>query len=92
MMSFMRAVNWRAVCASAHVDAALIHVGDLEFGIEKSLQIGARWRLLFSEARNGIAAGANLAQLRVEHVCMKIDHKRNIGMLARHNGLRLLSD
>jgi hypothetical protein len=42
-----------------HVDAALVHVGDLQLGIKKLAKVGARGRLLLAEARDGVAAGAD---------------------------------
>jgi len=60
-------------------------------GIKKLAQVGARRRLLLAEARDGVAAGADFAQLLVEHVRMEIDDERNVGMLARHCVLRLLA-
>jgi hypothetical protein len=70
-----------------HVDAALVHVGDLQLRIEKPSQIGARRRLLLAEARDGVAAGAARAQLLVEHVGVEVDHERDVGVF--HCGVLL---
>jgi hypothetical protein len=64
-----------------HVDAALVHVGDLQLGIKKLAQVGARRRLLLAEAGDGVAAGADRAQLLVKHVGVEIDHERDVGVL-----------
>ena len=75
-----------------YVDAALVHVGDLQFRFVELAKVRLRRRRPPAETGDGIVLAADLDDLVVEHVGMKVDDERNVGMFLAHGATHTRAD